>query len=174
MKFSFFSVAIAMASTVSALQTQTQVRLAPLPPGVASGLYAAGPGNDDYELVFHPPQEDTKMVNDAIDSVLKIEETADAARSADYLAEKQRLLNAEIAKVHSLIGNSFLGSVRRTADWAINMHAPEESASDVHANLAAIRRTEASKAASANAEYTANKRRLIAAEIAKIHHIVGH
>merc|ERR1719253_112998 len=114
------------------------------------------------------------MTSDAIDSVLKIEEGMERAHESDFVGEKQKLLNAELAKVHQMVASrkSFLGGLRRTADYSITMHAPEETASDVRSALKAIRRVEAAKQSSAMADYVADKQRLLNAEIAKIHSLV--
>jgi hypothetical protein len=142
---------------------------------VSTGLHAAAVGGDEWQLNMHPPEEDSKMVSDAIDSTLKIEETIEKAHESDFLAEKQKLLNAELAKVHQMAGHSFLqGPIRRTADYSVVLNAPEETATDVRSALRALRTVEANKERSAMADYVADKQRLLAAEISKIHHIAGH
>lgn len=77
-----------------------------LPPGVATGLDAAMRAQSPLTLAMHAPEEDSHVVNSQIDSLLKIENLASKAAEAAQVADKQRLLNAEIAKIHQIVAGS--------------------------------------------------------------------
>merc|ERR1712183_47441 len=112
-----------------------------------------------------------------------IERGVSLANESDLLAAKQRLLQAEVAWIHSLKGSSFLqgpqipskafGDTIEGSDYSIRLHAPEETGADIGAGIAALSKAEDAKSASAAAQYNADKKMLIDAEIRKIGKIVG-
>merc|ERR1719420_1620569 len=99
-----------------------------LPPGVASSIQGELGRAQDLELDLHAPEEDKQLVSENLDSLLKIENQAERAAESDLIAQQQNLLNAETAKIHTIVGSksSFasvdFGDMRRTADFQINMH----------------------------------------------------
>ena len=153
-----------------------------LPPGVSSGINARLGDTQEWTLALHPPEEDRKLVGSMIDSIMKIENENERAMQGDYIAEKQKILNAEISRVRALVANSkkasFLGSsnygdLRRVADYQINLHEPGESASDIQAEIKAITKVENAKASASAADYIADKQRLLNAALKKVRQIVG-
>ncbi len=77
-----------------------------LPPGIATGLAAKARSLQPVTLAMSPPEEDSHAVNTAIDGFLKVEQLRSKAAETAEVAQKQRLLNAEIAKIHSIVGGS--------------------------------------------------------------------
>ena len=153
-----------------------------LPPGIASGINARVGDTQEWTLALHPPEEDRRLVGSMIDSIMKIENANERAMQSDYIAEKQKILNAEIGRVRALVAgakkSSFLessnyGDLRRVADYQINLHEPEESASDIQSELKAIAKVENAKASASAADYTADKQRLLNAALKKVRQIVG-
>ena len=152
------------------------------PPGISSGINARVGDAQEWTLALHPPEEDKNLASSMIDSIMKVENQNERAMQSDYLAEKQKILNAEIARVHTLVAGarkaSFLkqshfGDLRRVADYQINLHEPEETASDIRAELKAIAKVENSKQSASAADYTSDKQRLLNAAIAKVRQIVA-
>ena len=161
-----------------------------LPPGIAGAIQGARLSHEDLTLALHPPQEDEKNVNDALDSLLKIEQLAGKAAESDYIAQKQRLLNAEISKIHDIVSGSAKGSFLSVAarpfdsagifgdiladsDYEIRMHPPEQTAAEVTSALQSLLKVENSKLASATADFVADKKRLLNAEVSKIRSLVA-
>ena len=97
-----------------------------------------------------------------------------------FLAQKQRMLNAEAEKVHAMaVNRGFLktkspfGTMIKDSEFQVNVHVPNESAGDLQSQANAILKVENSRAASANADFVANKKALLAAEIGEMRRIVG-
>ena len=61
----------------------------------------------DYELNLHPPEEDTQDVLDSLDSVMALEEVKRKAEEDDFVAAKQKMLNAEKGRIHSIVASAF-------------------------------------------------------------------
>ena len=144
-----------------------------LPSGVATGLNAAVRAESPLTLAMNPPEEDSHMVNSQIDALLKIENLASKAAETAQIADKQRLLNAEISKIHQIVGasrRSFLqkrgifGDIIPAGEYTVNVHAPEENAAEIEASINALLKVENRKAAAANADFAADKQRLLDAE----------
>ena len=149
-----------------------------LPPGVAGGVAAAVRDETPYTLNLMPPTESSVEQNGLIDSYMAIESGHERAMEASAVAAKQRLLNAEIAKVHSIVAgrHSFLRSVYSTlapkADHTFVLHAPAEDKAAIDAAANSILKVEAAKAASAAKADAELKQQLLNREISKIGDIV--
>ena len=61
----------------------------------------------DYELNLHPPEEDTQDVLDSLDSVMALEEVKRKAEEDDFVAAKQKMLNAEKGRIQSIVASAF-------------------------------------------------------------------
>lgn len=57
------------------------------------------------------------------------------------------------------------------SEYTVNVHAPEENASEIDSAIAALLKVENRKAAAANADFAADKERLLAAEKAALRKI---
>lgn len=92
------------------------------------------------------------------------------ASDADYYAARQRLLNAEMAKIHEMVGkSSFVQSMAR--GYQINMHQPSENASEINSKMGSLAKYEAGKSSSANADFIAQKRDLLSAAMNAVRHM---
>ena len=87
-----------------------------LPPGVASSIQGELGRARDLELDLHSPEEDKQLVSENLDSLLKIENQAESAAESDLVAQQQSLLNAEIAKIHAIVGSSKLSSQCKSSE----------------------------------------------------------
>ena len=153
-----------------------------LPPGVAGGVAAAVRDETPYTLNLMPPSESSVEQNGLIDSYMAIESGHERAMEASAVAAKQRLLNAEIAKVHSIVAghNSRSAFLQRSvystlapkADHTFVLHPPAEDKAAIDAAANSILKVEAAKAASAAKADAELKQQLLNREISKIGDIV--
>merc|ERR1719230_629499 len=98
------SLALAICAVASGVSATTAIPF--LPPGVGSALQGARLRHEDLTLALHPPEEDQKVVNDSLDSLLKIEQLVGKASERDFIAQKQRLLNAEVGQIHAMVAGA--------------------------------------------------------------------
>ncbi|CAD7975903.1 unnamed protein product [Amoebophrya sp. A25] len=147
-----------------------------LPPGVAGGIAAAVSDETPYVLNLMPPTEDGAAMNGLIDSFAGIEKSHEQAIEAEAVADKQRLLAAELQKVRSIVAakhSAFLMTpLAPKADHAFVLHAPSESASDISGAVNSIMIVETAIAQQADSGAAAMKKALLAHEIAAIGSIV--
>jgi hypothetical protein len=155
-----------------------------LPPGVQSGIEGKRASLSDVTLVLHPPEEDIADAKSSVDALLEVEKLGQRAVTADYLAAKQGLLNAEIAKIHEMVAGrraSFLqkaeadlfGDLVSSSDYEVTLHAPEESAAEMKAGISNLLKVEAEKQASTAKQFADDRAALIAAAVSKIHSTVA-
>jgi len=162
-----------------------------LPPGIANFASSTLTGLQDYELDLHPPQDDARVVADQLNALRTIESAADKQAESDLLASKQRLLNAEIASIRSIVAanvhrSSFLqrtdgmfspaslyGSMVGHSDFQLSLHPHEEIASDIKSQTDAILRAEDSRQASESAAFVADKKRILQAGLGELRRIVA-
>merc|ERR1712224_667738 len=122
------------------------------------------------------PEQSSQEVAANVDDSLPAERGFQAGIDEDSIAAKQRLLNAEIHKVHALVGgrrSSFLEGLVRKADYEVNLHEPAESSADIDAAVNNILKTETGKMGSSSKTFSADKARLLQQELAKISSIAG-
>ena len=147
-----------------------------LPPGVSSGLAAKLSDEQPYTLNLMPPEEATSTLNAQVDSLFKIEKAHERGMEQLSVAQKQRILNAEIAKVKDIVAHaahkSFLRKVM-SVDHEIDLHPPVESAADIQASVNEILKSVTGRAQSEAAYDNVMKQQLLAAEIGKIKQIVA-
>merc|ERR1712224_847343 len=74
-------------------------------PGVPSKLYGAIAGASDFELNLHPPAESMKDIEDALDSVMKSEDTSDTASQVDFAADKEHMIEAEKVAIREIVAS---------------------------------------------------------------------
>ena len=122
-----FASIIAIAAFAQGALAEKAQGISILPPGIATGLAAKARSLQPVTLAMHPPEEDAHAVNTAIDGFLKVEQLRSKSAEAAEVAQKQRLLNAEIAKIHSIVGGaSFLrgpmGDIVPSSDYTVNVH----------------------------------------------------
>ena len=117
-----------------------------LPPGVQSGIQSAKDDADAVTLVMHPPQEDALDAKNSVDAVLAGEKLYQRAVASDFVAAKQRALNAEIAKIHQMIQGrrSFL---KADDVYEVNLHVPEQTAAEMSAGIRDLAGGEAANSA---------------------------
>ena len=152
-----------------------------LPPGIASGLAAKIQEEQPYTLNLMPPEESAPESAAAADALMEVEKIREHGIEGAAVAEKQRLLNAEISKIHAIVAaarhhsflRSFYSSMAPTPDYTVVLHAPSESKADIDAATNALLKVEAAKLQSGASADAAAKRRLLAAELAKIRSIVA-
>ena len=152
-----------------------------IPPGIASGLVARIQEEQPYTLNLMPPEEAAPESAALADTVMEVEKIREHGIEAAAVAEKQRLLNAEISKIHAIVAaarhhsflRSFYSSMVPKADYIVVLHAPSESKADIDAATNALLKVEAAKLQAGAASDAAAKRRLLAAELAKIKSIVA-
>ena len=112
MKFTLSFAALALMTGVSAEKAQGFFFL---PPGVATGLAAKKLESEPVTLAMHPPEEDAHSVNTGIDALLKVSQLESKHAETAEVSAKQRLLNAEIAKIHSIAG-------KKPRFWRLSCH----------------------------------------------------
>ena len=163
-----------------------------LPPGIINFASQKLAGLQDYELDLHPPEDDARIVADQLNSLRTIESAADKQAEADMLASKQRLLNAEIASIRSIVASnvhrsasflqrndgmfspaSLFGSMVGHSNFEINLHPHEEISSDIKAHADAILKAEDSRQSSEIAAFTADKKRVLQAGLGEMRRIVA-
>jgi hypothetical protein len=69
------------------------------PPGITAALYGKLVAASDYQLNLHPPEEDTQDVLEQLDSATALEQVKRKAEEDDYVAAKQKMLNAEKGRI---------------------------------------------------------------------------
>lgn len=138
-----------------------------LPPGIATGFENYRLKQRDVTIALYPPEEDENIVKQNVDNLLKVELLHGKAIDSDIIAEKQRLLNAEIAKVHDLVRYSRSSFLRDypESDYQLNVHPPESNSAEIDAALKALLKVENVKSAVENADYQADKKALLLAEL---------
>ena len=131
-----------------------------------------------------PPEASKIGANTLIDSEFKSELAREHAQESSTIARKQRLLAAEIAKVHDIVASrraSFLsgpldgaalGGLVRGADYTLNVHPPAETASEIAGGMNSLLKVENARAAAANASDLSEKQALLKAELRAIRSIV--
>lgn len=77
-----------------------------LPPGVASGLYGDLVAHSDWQVNLQPPVEQTLDVEEALDTILQMEKDKQNSALAAFNAKKQGMIEAEKAKIRSLVRTS--------------------------------------------------------------------
>ena len=142
-----------------------------LPPGIATGIVAKASDRQPYTLNLMAPEEGN--TNTMVDSIYKIERSNEKSIEALSIANKQRLLNAEISKVRNIVRNARKSFLRKSADYEIDLHPPTESKSQIDADVNTILKTIAARSASEGAADAALKAQLLAAEIGKIRAITA-
>ena len=150
-----------------------------LPPGIASGAQARVSDETPYTLNLSPPADSAGETNGLMSSLFKIENMREAAIEGSSIAEKQRLLNAEISRVHALVAGSrhksflqYAGMVRK-ADYEIDLHEPAESRGDIQAAANSVLKAESSAMQTVSSADAALKKDLLTAEMGKIRRIVA-
>lgn len=77
------------------------------PPGITAALYGKLVAASDYQLNLHPPEEDTQDVLEQLDSATALEQVKRKAEEDDYVAAKQKMLNAEKGRIQSIVAAAF-------------------------------------------------------------------
>ena len=80
------------------------------PPGIAAALYGKTVAAAGYQLSLHPPEEDTQDVLEQLDSATALEQVKRKAEEDDYVAAKQKMLNAEKGRIQYAPAFFFPGS----------------------------------------------------------------
>jgi len=164
----------------------------PLPPGIATFVSSTLGNLQDYELDLHPPEEDRRIAADQLNALKAIEVQADKAAEADIIASKQRLLNAEIASIRSIVAAnvqrpagflqrlddmispaSLFGTMVGHSDFQLNIHPHEELQGDIKSHADAILKVEDAKQATASAAFVADKKRILQAGLGEMRRIVA-
>eukprot|EP00386_Alphamonas_edax_P007069 GDKI01023223.1.p2 GENE.GDKI01023223.1~~GDKI01023223.1.p2 ORF type:complete len:210 (-),score=66.00 GDKI01023223.1:105-734(-) len=83
------------------------IPMPPVAPGLKTAIRNELLGKSDFQLNIHPPEEDTQDVLDALDSLLKIEESERRADEDDYVSEKKRLLNIQKNRIRDIVHAAF-------------------------------------------------------------------
>ena len=145
-----------------------------IPPGVAGGIVAKARDSTPWTVNLMPPSESAAETAGLIDSFMAIEKGAEKSLEESALAGKQRLLNAEIAKVHSIVAgarhHSFLAP---HADHQFVLHPPTEDKASIDAAVASILKVESGRSSAAAANDAALKQAMLSAEVGKIGRIVS-
>jgi len=79
-------------------------------------------------------------------------------------------LNAEIQKIHGIIGSSFLGQ----REFNLNLHPSDDDSASIKVHGDAILAAENSRAAADDAAFVADKKRILQAGVAAMHRAGRH
>ena len=76
-------------------------------PGMASALYGDIAGHSDFELNLRPPEDSVEQIRESLDALMKSEDNKRKAAQADFISDKERMLQSERIAIQQIVSAAF-------------------------------------------------------------------